>query len=91
MIQYVIAGLALGEHLRYCRRQFGDNVRLGRRVLNFSFAAMAYFVARFYYYLNSQHGWTGYSAGVVAILGLGPVLGVVLYFGLFQFLRVSRR
>jgi branched-chain amino acid transport system permease protein len=58
-------------------------------ILNFSFGAIAYSIARFYYYLNTQHGWPILPAGLLAILGVGPALGLLLYFGLFRFLRLS--
>ena len=48
---------------------------------------MAYFVARFYYWLNSQHGWRTDAAGAVSLLVMAPLLGVFLYFFLFQFIR----
>ena len=58
-------------------------------ILNFAFGSLAYFIARFYYYLNTQHHWGIAPAGIMAILVVGPLLGVFLYFALFQFLRLS--
>src|ERR1019366_8336770 len=56
-------------------------------VLNFAFGSMAYFVARFYYWLNSQHGWQTDQAGAVSLLVVAPLMGVVLYALLFRHLR----
>src|SRR5579863_524441 len=47
-------------------------------VLNFAFAAEAFFVGRVYYFLNSQHGWATWQAGLLSIVVVGPALGFVL-------------
>jgi branched-chain amino acid transport system permease protein len=86
MLQYVLAGLALGSIYAIAAASLTVTF-VSAGVLNFAFGAMAYFVARFYYFLNSQHGWPTYSAGLVSILVVGPLLGVVLYALLFRFIR----
>ncbi len=86
MLQYVLAGLALGSIYAIASGSLVVTF-VSAGVLNFAFGSMAYFVARFYYYLNSQHGWPTNAAGAVSILVVGPLLGVVLYFVLFQFIR----
>jgi branched-chain amino acid transport system permease protein len=58
-------------------------------ILNFGFGAIAYTVARLYYFLDTQHGWPILPAAVLSILGLGPILGLLLYFGLFRQMRLS--
>jgi branched-chain amino acid transport system permease protein len=58
-------------------------------ILNFAFGALAYFVARFYYYLHSQEHWSILAAALVSIVVAGPAIGVFLYFALFRFLRLS--
>ena len=86
MLQYVLAGLALGAI--YAIASSGLVITyVSAGVLNFAFGSMAYVVARFYYWLNSQHGWPTNLAGAVSILLFAPAMGVVLYFALFQFLR----
>lgn len=86
MLQYVLAGLALGSI--YAIASAGLVVTfVSAGVLNFAFGSMAYVVARFYYYLNSQHGWATNVAGVVSILVVAPLIGILLYGALFQFLR----
>jgi len=88
VLQYVIAGLVLGGI--YAIAASGLVVTyLSAGILNFSFGALAYAVARFYYFLNSEHQWAIVPAGLLSILGLGPALGVFLYFALFRLLRLS--
>jgi branched-chain amino acid transport system permease protein len=88
MLQYMVAGLVLGGI--YAIAATGLVVTYqSAGILNFAFGAIAYTVARFYYFLNSQHAWPILASALVAILGLGPVLGLVLYFGLFRLMRLS--
>ena len=86
MVQYVLIGLALGSIYAIASASLVVTF-VSAGVLNFAFGSMAYFVARFYYWLNSQHGWQTWTAGIVSIVGVGPLLGVALYFSLFQFIR----
>jgi branched-chain amino acid transport system permease protein len=86
MTQYVLAGLALGSI--YAIASAGLVVTfVSAGVLNFAFGSMAYVVARFYFFLNSEHGWPTTTSGVVSILVAGPLLGAVLYLVLFRFIR----
>ena len=88
MLQYVIAGLVLGGI--YAIAASGLVVTYqSSGILNFAFGAIAYFIARFYYFLNTQHHWGIPAAGIVSILVAGPALGIFLYFTLFQYLRLS--
>ncbi len=88
MWQYVLAGLVYGRI--YAVAASGLVLTyVSAGILNFAFGAMAFFVARFYFYLNSQEHWPIAPAAVVAIGGAGPLLGVVLYYGLFRFLQES--
>src|SRR5947209_2050686 len=86
MLQYVLAGLALGSIYAIASASLVVTF-VSAGVLNFAFGSMAYVVARFYYFLNSQHGWRTDAAGAVSLLVVAPLLGVVLYFALFRFLR----
>jgi len=86
MLQYVLAGLALGAIYAIASASLTVTF-VSAGVLNFAFGSMAYFVARFYYWLNSQHGWPTNAAGAVSILVVAPILGVVLYALLFRFIR----
>jgi branched-chain amino acid transport system permease protein len=88
MIQYVIAGLVLGGI--YAIAAAGLVITyVSAGILNFSFGASAYFVARCYYFLNTQHHWSILPAAAVSILGVGPGLGILLYWLLFRHLRLS--
>ncbi|MFF5010935.1 hypothetical protein ACFY3G_50140 [Streptomyces phaeochromogenes] len=86
MLQYVIAGLVLGGIYAISAASLTATHR-SAGIFNFSFGAMAYFVARFYYYLHTQHGWNIAGAAAVSLLIVAPALGVVLYLTLFRFLR----
>jgi branched-chain amino acid transport system permease protein len=88
MLQYVIAGLVLGGI--YAIASAGLVITyVSSGILNFAFGALAYFVARFYYYLHTQQNWGIIPAAVVSIVIAGPAIGVFLYFVLFRFLRLS--
>jgi len=88
MLEYVLAGLALGAI--YAIASAGLVITFeSAGVLNFAFGSMAYVVARFYYWLNSQHGWSTVTAGFVSIAIVAPLMGVVLYAVLFRLIRGS--
>lgn len=88
MLQYVIAGLVLGGI--YAIAASGLVVTyLSAGILNFAFGSIAFFLARFYYYLHTQQHWAIAPAAIVAVVLAGPALGVVLYAGLFRLLRLS--
>src|SRR5665213_1268147 len=88
MLQYVIAGLVLGGI--YAIASAGLVITyVSSGILNFSFGALAYFIARFYYYLHTQLNWGIVPSGVVSVVIAGPALGVFLYFVLFRYLRLS--
>src|SRR5580658_55049 len=88
MLQFVIAGLVLGGI--YAIASAGLVITYtSSGILNFAFGAMAFFIARFYYYLNTQHGWPIWEAAVVSVGLAAPALGVLLYAVLFRFLRLS--
>jgi branched-chain amino acid transport system permease protein len=88
MLQFVIAGLVLGGI--YAIAAAGLVITYtASGILNFAFGAMAFFIARFYYFLHTQHGWPILSSAVVSILIAGPAMGIILYLALFRFLRLS--
>jgi branched-chain amino acid transport system permease protein len=88
MLQYVIAGLVLGGI--YAIASAGLVITyVSSGILNFAFGALAFFVARFYYYLHVQQSWGIVPAAVVSIVLVSPAIGVFLYFALFRFLRLS--
>ena len=88
MLQFVIAGLALGGI--YAIASAGLVITYtSSGILNFAFGAMAFFIARFYYYLHTQHSWSILPAALVSVGVAAPALGVVLYVALFRYLRLS--
>src|SRR6185312_12004977 len=86
MLQYILFGLALGSIYAIASSALVVTF-VSSGVLNFAFGSMAFVVARFYYWLNSQHHMSTISAGLISILVLAPLLGVVLYAVLFRFVR----
>jgi len=88
LLGYIFAGIALGSI--YAIAASGIVVTyVSSGVLNFAFGSMAYFLARFYYFLNTQHGWDQLPAVVVSVFLGGPALGAFLYLLLFRHLRLS--
>jgi branched-chain amino acid transport system permease protein len=88
VLQFLIAGLVLGGI--YAISSAGLVITYQScGILNFSFGAMAYTVARFYYFLNGQHFWPIVPAALLSILGLGPALGLFLYLAVFRLLSNS--
>jgi branched-chain amino acid transport system permease protein len=88
MLQFVIAGLVLGGI--YAIASAGLVITYtSSGVLNFAFGAIAYFIARFYYYLHTQENWGIAPSAVVSIGLAAPALGVFLYAVLFRHLRLS--
>jgi branched-chain amino acid transport system permease protein len=87
-VAYVIAGLTLG--VIYALASATIIVTYSASgVLNFAYGAQAYFVARMFYYLNTQKGWSTTEAGLVCILAVSPLIGIVLRIVLFRFLQFS--
>ena len=88
MIEAVVAGCALGGV--YALASCGLVVTyLSSGILNFAFAALAFFIARLYYFLHIQHGWGIAPAALVSIVAAGPALGALLWFLLFRTLRLT--
>ena len=88
MLQFVIAGLVLGGI--YAIASAGLVITYtSSGILNFAFGALAFFIARFYYYLHTQQSWGIVPAAVVSIVIAAPALGVLLYAVLFRHLRLS--
>ncbi len=88
MLQFVIAGLALGGIYAICSAGLVITYS-SSGILNFAFGAIAFFIARFYYFLHTQHGWGILVSAVVSIGVAAPALGVLLYAMLFRHLRLS--
>ena len=88
MLQFVIAGLVLGGI--YAIASAGLVITYtSSGILNFAFGAIAFFIARFYYYLHTQQNWAIIPAAILSIVIAAPALGVFLYAVLFRHLRLS--
>jgi branched-chain amino acid transport system permease protein len=88
VLAYIFAGIALGSI--YAIAASGLVITyISAGVLNFAFGSMAFFLGRFYYYLNTQQGWSAFPSLLVSVILAGPALGGVLYFVLFQHLRLA--
>ena len=88
MLQFVIAGLVLGGI--YAIASAGLVITYtSSGILNFAFGAIAFFIARFYYFLHTQQSWAILPAAILSIVIAAPALGVFLYAVLFRFLRLS--
>lgn len=83
MVQFVIAGLVLGGI--YAISAVGIVATYeSAGVLNFAFGSMAFFIARMYYWLDTQHHWGIPASALVTVLLVGPAIGVVLWAVLFR-------
>lgn len=87
LLSYVLAGLALGAIYAIAAASLVVTY-VSSGVFNFAFGAMAFAVARFYFFLHVEHGWSMPIAAVVAIGLFGPGLGIALYALLFRYLRL---
>jgi branched-chain amino acid transport system permease protein len=89
MIAFILAGLVLGGIYAISAASIVVTY-VSAGVLNFAFGAIAFFIARLYYYLVAQLGWPVFASAVVAIVIAGPLLGIALYFALFRFLAQAQ-
>ena len=89
MIAFILAGLVLGGIYAISAASIVVTY-VSAGVLNFAFGAIAFFIARLYYYLVVQAGWPVYASAILAIAITGPLLGVALYFALFRFLTQAQ-
>jgi branched-chain amino acid transport system permease protein len=89
VIAFILAGLVLGGIYAISAASIVVTY-VSAGVLNFAFGAIAFFIARLYYYLVVQLGWPVYEAAIVAIVIAGPLLGIALYFALFRFLAQAQ-
>jgi len=89
VIAFILAGLVLGGIYAISAASIVVTY-VSAGVLNFAFGAIAFFIARLYYYLVVQAGWPVYASAILAIAITGPLLGVALYFALFRFLTQAQ-
>src|SRR5580693_7747727 len=85
MFNYIIAGLALGAVYAIAASSITITY-VSTGILNFAFASFAYFLARGFYYLNSQEGWPVVPSALMVLLVWAPAMATVLYFALLRHL-----
>jgi branched-chain amino acid transport system permease protein len=85
MFNYIIAGLALGSVYAIAASSITITY-VSTGILNFAFASFAYFLARGFYYLNSQEGWAVVPSALMVLLVWAPAMAAVLYFALLRHL-----
>ena len=88
MLQYTLVGLVVGGI--YAMAAVGIvSTFISAGILNFADGSLAFFLARLYYYLHTQQGWSIPVAGFVAIALAGPLIGLALWAVLFRHLAQS--
>ena len=88
MLQFIVVGLVLGSI--YALAASGLVITyVSTGILNFAFGALAYFVARTYYYLHIEQQWGILASAAMCLLVVAPALGLFLYMAIFRFLRLS--
>ena len=88
MLQFVIVGLVLGSI--YALAASGLVITyVSTGVLNFAFGSLAYFIARTYYWIHIEKGWGILPSAFLCLFVISPLLGLLLYIGIFRFLRLS--
>ena len=85
MFNYIIAGLALGSVYAIAAASITVTY-VSTGILNFAFASFAYFLARGFYYLNSQEGWPVVPSALMILLVWAPGMATVLYFAVLRHL-----
>ena len=89
MLQFVIVGLVLGSI--YTLAASGLVITyVSTGVLNFAFGSLAYFIARTYYWIHIEKGWGILPSAFLCLFVISPLLGLLLYMGIFRFLRFRR-
>ena len=53
-------------------------------VLNLAYGGMAFSIAETFYYLRVSIGMEGWIALAICVLGISPLLGIALWFGMFR-------
>ncbi|MGY1772437.1 ABC transporter permease subunit [Blastococcus sp. SYSU D00813] len=87
MLSYVLAGLSLGSIYAIAAGSLVITY-VASGIFNLAFAAMAYCVARFYYFLLVEEDWAIIPAAAVSLFVFAPALGMFLYAVLFRHLRL---
>src|SRR3954452_4549861 len=88
VLQAIVVGLVLGSI--YALAASGLVITyVSTGVLNFAFGALAFFIARTYYWMHVEKGWGILLSAGLCLLVLSPTLGLMLYYLIFRHLRLS--
>ena len=88
VLQFIVVGLVFGSI--YALAASGLVITyVSTGVLNFAFGAFAFFIARFYYFLDVEKEWGILLSAAVSLLVLAPFMGIFFYMSIFRFLRLS--
>jgi branched-chain amino acid transport system permease protein len=88
VLQFIVVGLVLGSI--YALAASGLVITyVSTGILNFAFGALAFFIARTYYYLHIEQQWGILASAAMCLLVVSPALGLFLYMAIFRFLRLS--
>ncbi len=87
VLSYVLVGLSLGAIYAIAAGSLVITY-VASGIFNLAFAAMAYTVARCYYFLNTEQSWGILASAVVSLGVFAPLLGIALYAVLFRHLRL---
>ncbi|HEX3962217.1 MAG TPA: ATP-binding cassette domain-containing protein [Trebonia sp.] len=83
MLTYLFIGLALGSIYALASVSLVVTYQ-STGILNFAFGAMAFFVARTFYWMHSQENLNLVLSAALSILVVGPLLGLFLYLAVFR-------
>jgi branched-chain amino acid transport system permease protein len=88
VLQFIVVGLVLGSI--YALAASGLVITyVSTGILNFAFGALAFLIARTYYYLHIEQQWGILASAAMCLLVIAPALGLFLYMAIFRFLRLS--
>jgi branched-chain amino acid transport system permease protein len=88
VLQFIVVGLVLGSI--YALAASGLVITyVSTGILNFAFGALAFLIARTYYYLHIEQQWGIMASAAMCLLVVAPALGLFLYMAIFRFLRLS--
>jgi branched-chain amino acid transport system permease protein len=88
MLQYIVIGVVVGAIYALAASGLIVTYRASG-ILNFGFGGIAYFIARTYYFFNTQHGWPIVSSAILSLIIIAPALGAALYLFIFRNLQNS--
>jgi branched-chain amino acid transport system permease protein len=86
MLQYIVIGVVIGGIYAIFAAGLITTFRASG-ILNFGYGAMAFFIARTYYFLHVQQQWPIWAAAVISILVIAPAMGFLLWAALFRILQ----